>query len=603
MSDVDLSNRALLGRLFGLVRHYRRGCFKLVVLQLVLLGVELAGLASAGLALDTLRSALGGETTAAAPAALSARGWVFLLASAVLAAGCVRAVLSYAYAVASARFLQQEVVVDLRTAVYNKLHRLSHRFHGETLSGSLINRVTGDAQAVRMFIDGVVLQLAILVLSLAVYLTYMLRIDAVLTLLCLATTPALWAISWAFCRSVRPAYAESRDLMDRLILVLTETVRGIEVAKAFSREEGEVAKFRNANAAVRDQKRRIFRLVSLYSPAVEMLLALNMLALLGYGGYLVIQGRMPLGTGLIVFSGLLQRFSAQITKMTTVMNSVQESLAGARRVFEVLDAPIEVAEPRRPRRLVSPRGRIAMEGVRFGYDPASPVLHGVTFQVEPGECVVVLGGTGQGKSTLLQLVPRFHDPQDGRVLVDGRDVRTLALADLRQSIGVVFQENFLFSDTVAANIGFGRADATREQIERAAELAAAGGFIGSLPGGYDTLLGEGGKDLSGGQRQRLAIARALVREPQILLLDDPTAAVDPQTEREILRDIRRAMAGRTTLLATHRPGALEFADRVLVLDRGRVTAFGPPAEVLGGVVHFQRVAGEPAERLVVQRAA
>jgi ATP-binding cassette subfamily B protein len=283
---------------------------------------------------------------------------------------------------------------------------------------------------------------------------------------------------------------------------------------------------------------------------------------------------------LVVFAGLLEQFSGQVNNVATIVNSVQQSLIGARRVFEILDAPVEVQSPpdalRRPRL----RGDVVFDNVSFAYDGAETVVRDVNLRVAAGQCVAILGATGAGKSVLMSLVPRFFDPTAGRVVIDGIDVRRLDLDDLRRNIGLVFQESFLFSNTVAANIAFGHPDATREQIERAARIAAAHDFIVQLPQGYDTVLGESGDSLSGGQRQRLAIARAVLLEPAILLLDDPTAAIDSETEHEIFEALDRAIAGRTTFIVAHRLSTLRRADFIIVLEHGRIVQRGTHDELM-----------------------
>ena len=581
MPGPSYSNWTLLLRLLSLAKQYRWGCLRLVVLQLVILGMGLTGLALVGLAVDTIAFHARRQgppphwpTFIAPPANFPPIATIAILAAAVLAIALARAALNYWYAVALARLLQEQIVVELRAKVYEQLQRLSFRFFTSNTSGSLINRVTGDVQSVRMFIDGVILQMVILVLSLSCYLAYMLRIDVGLTLLCLVTTPVLWTISVRFSRAVRPAYDRNRDLSDQMLLTLTENVRGVHVVKGFVRQPEEIEKFRRANRAVRDQQRWIFWRVSLFTPAAEFLLSLNLVALLGYGGYLVLENRLAMGSGLIVLAGLLQQFAGQVGKMTNIVNSIQQSLAGAGRVFEILDAPIEVHSPPAARRLARSKGAVAFQGVSFHYLPGQAVLKDVDFRVEPGQRVAILAATGEGKTTLLNLIPRFYDPSGGRVLIDGLDLRRLDLDDLRRNIGIVFQENFLFSDSVAANIAFGRHGASMEQIQRAARIAAAHPFIMPLPQGYHTVLREGGKDLSGGQRQRLAIARALLLEPPILLLDDPTAAIDPHTEEEILTAMEQAMTGRTTFFVAHRISTLRRADVVMVLRGGRILEMG-----------------------------
>jgi ATP-binding cassette subfamily B protein len=332
-----------------------------------------------------------------------------------------------------------------------------------------------------------------------------------------------------------------------------------------------------------------------FTPSIEMLSALNQAILLGYGGWLVIQGELPLGSGLIVFSGLLTQFSAQVTRVTTIVNSVQQSLTGARRVFEILDAPLEVTSPADPVRPARLRGEIELENVTFGYGGDKPVLYDVSLRVEPGQCMALVGATGAGKTTLMSLIPRFYDPSFGRIKIDGVDVRKYDVDGLRRNVGVVFQESFLFNDTIAANIAFGRPDATREQIERAAGIAAADEFIRQMPEGYDSILREAGSNLSGGQRQRLAIARAVLLEPPILLLDDPTAAVDPHTEHEILEAMDSAMAGRTTIVVAHRLSMLRRADLILVLDEGRIVDEGTHDELMRRAGPYRRAARIQAE--------
>jgi ATP-binding cassette subfamily B protein len=287
-----------------------------------------------------------------------------------------------------------------------------------------------------------------------------------------------------------------------------------------------------------------------------------------------------LGGGLVVFAGLLQQFTGQVANISTIANSVQQSLAAARRVFEVMDTPVEVQS--RPGALAPGRltGRLVFEGVTFGYTPGKPVLTEVSFQTKPGQVIGIFGMTGSGKSTLLGLAPRFYDPQAGRILADGRDLRELELDAYRRQIGLVYQESFLFSNTVAANIAFGHPSATMEEIERAARIASAHEFICELAHGYETVLGEAGVDLSGGQRQRLALARALLLQPPVLILDDPTASVDARTENEIVSALREAMKGRTTLVVSGRLNLLRRADLILVLEDGRLTQSGTHEELV-----------------------
>lgn len=574
----------------------------MIVFQVVLLSLGLAGLGLTGVAIDFVRSQVDKSAPAprwpfgiAPPATWSPTGVLVAIAGALVAFAALRAMLNYLNQSSLNVLTQGRIVVDIRTQVYDKLQRLSFRFFDANATSSLINRVTGDVQSLRAFVDQVLVQSVIMAISLAAYTVFLVNINLKLAVACLAVTPLLWAASANFSRVVRPAYLRNRELVDVLVARLVETIRGIQVIKAFGRERVQAADFDAANDLVRDQQRWLFWRVSTFSPLIGFLSQVSLMILLGYGGYLAAVGEVPIGTGLVVFAAILQQFSGQVSNIAGIANTMHQSLRGARRVFEVLDTPVEVASPPDPVRPGRLAGRVKFDKVWFDHG-SDPVLQDVDFEVAPGQVVAVIGATGSGKSAVMSLLPRFYDPTSGSVSIDGIDLRRMDVDELRRSIGMVFQESFLFSTTIAANIAFGHPDATEQQIERAAQIAAAHDFIVQLPDGYETVLGESGVGLSGGQRQRLAIARAVLLDPPILMLDDPTAAVDPGTEREIADAIARATAGRTTFIVAHRPAMLRRADFAVVLDHGRVAQIGTHQELM-------RVGGYYLDALEAQTAS
>jgi ATP-binding cassette subfamily B protein len=630
---AEPSNWRLVCRMLGLGWQYRWGCLGLLGLQGASLIITITTLSLTGLGIDLIRWHVRAADKPppypfgiGPPAAWSPMAQVALLAGTILALELLRGSLNYTYALLSGALIHTRIVPDLRNRVYDKLQQLSFRFFDANATGSIINRVTSDVQGLRAFIDGVLIQLVLLFLSLVCYLAYMLSLSVGLTLACLATTPIMWLVTVIFSRLVRPMYDRNRELVDRVILRLAESIQGAQVIKGFGREREEIARFAHDNRAVMNQQRGIFWRVSLFVPTIGHLTQINLVILLAYGGWLVTQDKLALASGLLVFAGLLQQFSSQVANLTNIANSVQQSLSGARRVFEILDTPIAIESREGAVRLSRPLtpsgpeagmyspsvsssdngalnsasvprgargllfGRIEFDRVWFEYTAGNPVLKDVSLVIEPGDKVAILGATGAGKSTLLALLCRFYDPTRGRILLDGQDLRDLDLGDLRRSIGLVFQESFLFSNTVAANIAFGHPEATLAQVEAAARVAAAHDFIADLPHGYETVLGEGGLDLSGGQRQRLAIARAVLLDPAILLLDDPAAAIDPRTEHEILTAMEQAMQGRTTLVIAHRLSTLRQCDRVIVLEGGRIVQLGTHAELLETEGHYRHAA-------------
>lgn len=590
------SNWALLRRLISIGFEYRRGCVEMIAMHLGLVTLTLSGLGLTGLGIDYIRSVI--EPGSAPPqwpwgiqppASWSPMQVVIAIAIAVMASGLLTAMLRYFAAIAAAK-LTQRILLRLRSDVYAKLQQLNFHFYDSGESSSIINRAAGDVNSVRSFVDGVIIKVLSVLLTLAVYLAYMLKVHVPLTLVCLCTTPLLWFGASRFSRVVQPAYRRASELGDAMVRTLVENLQGIHVVKGFAREPEEIERFKQANDRIQDEKASIFRILSTWQPAIGFLTQINMLILIGYGGWLVIQGEMALGAGLFVFANLLHEFANQVGQITAVANTIQASLVGSQRVFEVLDTPVKIVSPPDAIRLPRAKGEIIFDHVTFGYQPESPVLHDLSFTIRSGECLAITGEIGSGKSTLLSLIMRFYDVDQGAIRLDGHNVKTLDIDSLRRNIGLVFQEAFLFSHTVAANIAFGRPAASDAEIERAARIACADRFIEEMPERYDTVVGEHGANLSGGQRQRLSIARALLLDPPILLFDDATASVDPETEHEIREAFDSAMQGRTTIVVSNRLSTLRRADRVLVLENGTLSAIGKHDELLQSNPYYRRMA-------------
>lgn len=592
----ELTDAKIIRRLLRVGWEYRRRSIAVFLLQAALLLMTMAGLSFTGVAVDVIRHALDPAATpprwpfgVTLPEGTSPEAALALLSGLVLLAAGIRAVFNYLYSVQVGRLVHLEMVPVFRSRLFTRLQRLSFRFFDANATGPIINRVTRDVQLLRSFVDGVLVQGSVLLLALSFFFSYMLSVHVTLTFVCLALTPLLYVATFLFSRWARPAYRKNRELSDDMVRTMAEGIEGILVTKVFGREPEQKELFEGRSLTVKEQQLTIFRVVSRFAPGIDMLTHLNLLILLLYGGSLVADRSILLGD-LVVFAGLLQQFASRASGMSGIVNTLQQSLSGARRVFEVMDSEIEVRSPEHPILPAAEPASLRFENVSFSYADGPPILRGIDLDVPAGACIGILGHTGAGKSTLLSLAARFYDPQEGCLRLDGEDLRRYDVDALRRTMGIVFQESLLFRDTVRNNIAYGKPDATIEEIERAARVAGATEFIERLPHGFDSVVNESGVNLSGGQRQRIAIARALLLQPKVLLFDDPTTAIDPETEKEVLSAIRSASSGRTTLIVSNRLSTLRHTDRIVVLEGGRVAQQGTHSELMKSSVLYRKAA-------------
>jgi ATP-binding cassette subfamily B protein len=470
-----------------------------------------------------------------------------------------------------------DVQHDLRTDMFRSLSRLDGTRQDQLHTGQVVSRSISDLNMVQALLGMVPMLMGNAVLF-AVSLVIMALLSPMLTLIALAVGPALWFISIASRRMLFPASWDAQQQSAEVAGVVDGAVTGVRVVKGFGQEEQEIGRLERASRRLYASRVRAVRLMARYNPALQSVPALGQVGVLALGGWLAIQGSITLGT-FVAFSSYLMQLVGPVRALASLVTMGQEARASVIRVFEVIDSRPQVTDRPRAVSLGPGPADVQLDNVSFGYQPDEPVLRGLSLHVPAGETVALVGPSGSGKSTIAQLLPRFYDVTGGSLRVGGQDVRDLTQQSLRAAIGLVSEDSFLFSDTVSANIGYGRPGATQEQITAAATAAEAGGFIADLPQGYQTVIGEQGLTLSGGQRQRVALARALLTDPRILVLDDATSAVDPKIEAEIHAQLRQVMAGRTTLLIAHRRSTLQLADRIAVLDEGRLVDFGTHAEL------------------------
>jgi ATP-binding cassette subfamily B protein len=473
--------------------------------------------------------------------------------------------------------LSLDVQYDLRTELFRALSRLDGARQDEIHTGQLVGRSITDLNMVQSILSMVPITLGNLALF-VVSIVIMVALSPVLTLVTVAVAPALWMIALASRRRLFPASWHAQQQSGDVAGIVDESIGGVRVVKGFGQEEQEQERLEAASAGLFASRLRMIRLTARYNPALTAIPSLGMVGVLALGGWLAIHGSITLGT-FLAFSAYLAQMSGPVRTLTMMITIGQEARASVVRVLEVIDSrPVITDKPDAPD-LPRDAAGISFDDVTFGYVPSQPVLRDLSLRVEPGETVAVVGASGSGKSTIAQLLARFYDPQGGAVRIGGHDIRDVTRDSLRDAIGLVMEDSFLFSDTVRANIAYGRPGATEEQVIAAAEAAQAHEFIVRLPDGYDTVVGEQGLTLSGGQRQRVALARALVTDPRLLLLDDATSAIDPRLEAEIHAALSDVMRGRTTLIIAHRRSTLNLADRIVVLDQGRVADTGTHEEL------------------------
>ena len=473
----------------------------------------------------------------------------------------------------------QRALQDLRIELFQHLQRLSVGFYSRNRAGVLISRITNDVQALDQLVTEGISTLFSATLTLVGTAVILVLLDAELAMITFLTFPVLLVGSVAFRLASAGAYRLTREKIAQVTAYLQETLSGVRVVRAFGQEPRHRTRFAELNDEHREANMKTVYLNAAYFPSVELLSAVATAAILLYGGNQVVDGAVTIGV-LATFVFYLQSFFDPIQSLSQLYTTYQAGMAALDKIFELLDEEPDIADREDAIELPRVRGEIRFEDVTFSYGGEAPALDRVTLTVPPGQTLALVGATGAGKSTLAKLVARFYDPNEGRVLIDGHDLRDVTELSLRSQLGIVPQESFLFSGTIRDNIAFGRPDATDEDVIAAAQAVGAHDFIERLPEGYDTEVGERGGHLSAGQRQLVAFARAAAADPRILILDEATSNVDVRTEAQIERGLRRLLAGRTAIVIAHRLSTIRNAGRIVVLDHGRIAEQGTHEELL-----------------------
>lgn len=479
----------------------------------------------------------------------------------------------------------QRVLLELRRRVFRHFQRLDVAFHDRYTSGRVVSRSTNDVEAIQDMLETGFDSLITAVLTLFGTAILLVALDVRLGLMCLAAFPALVALVWWFRNESAKTYRKVRESAALVIVQFVETMTGIKAVQAYRREPRNQEIFEGIADDYREINERTFRLLAIFMPGVKLVGNLTTGVVLLYGGYRVLHGDMTIGT-LTAFLLYLRMFFEPMQEISQFFNTFQSASSALEKLAGVLAEKPGIADPAHPVRLGEVRGEIAFHDVRFSYVPDRPVLPGLSLTVPPGQTVALVGTTGAGKTTIAKLIARFYDPDSGSVTLDGIDLRSLTQSGLRRHVVMVTQENFLFSGTVADNIRFGRPTASDAEVGAAAAAVGADEFIATLPDGYDTDVAKRGGRLSAGQRQLVAFARAFLADPAVLILDEATSSLDIPSERLVQRALRTVLAGRTALIIAHRLSTVEVADRVLVLEHGRVVEDGPPTQLIGSGGHY-----------------